>query len=323
MNEQTALAVVQKHEQAKDLVFVRPEDLQTQAMFVPEVTVLHATPEDFHRISGGQMMPKSYHTDRIGQAAGISFIAEGCGTRKEGENVYVGYAQGRKRLPDGTWRISGVHEYEFDVDSRAREDFLANPDKYPTDVAKERHVLELKRFARQRAGTGARLKVIRELAGIPIAFRPEQINRAMVVCRIAVNTSELLATPGMQQAAIQQAVGTQPMLFGPEPRDVTPDRPALEAPAATADPLPDGKPEEPPEDDFQDDIPWDESPETVARRGLENFLALERLHPEARQLIEAMLADKNATLEAMNNLAERTNAWLEKAGVPRPDGGAA
>ena len=118
-----ATALVRKYEQQGMMVFVQPEDLNTQSLFIPEVVVVEGGPEDFHSISGS-MMPKSYQTDKIGEAAGISFISEHCGTRKEGDHTWVGFAQGRKRLPDGTQRNSHKHEYEYDVDVRSEEDFL-------------------------------------------------------------------------------------------------------------------------------------------------------------------------------------------------------
>lgn len=304
----SALAIIQEHESKNDLVFVRPEDLNTQKFFVPEVTVLHATPDDFHSISG-QMMPKGYYTDRIGQAAGVSFVAENCGVKKDGENVYVGFAQGKRRLPDGTWRLSAVHEYELDVDSRAREDFLSKPDKYKTAVDKEKHTLEIKRFARQKAGTGAHLKVIRELVGIPISFKPEQIQKAIVISRISVNTDELLSTPGMQQAAITQAVGAQQALFGPGPteRDVTTVQEAL--------PEPDQAQVEAPEP-FTDDIPWNEKPEDVARRGLQHYIENNRevykLPTEAMDVIQDVIANKDATLEALKDCDLRVRSYIER-----------
>jgi len=321
-----ALAVIQEHEKNQDLVFVRPEDLQTQRMFVPQLTVLHATPDDFHNISG-QMMPKSYYTDRIGEAAGVSFIAEHCSVRKEreGENVYVGFAQGRRRLPDGTWRTSQVHEYEFDVDVRAQEDFLKKPDKYKSDVEKEKHRLEYKKFARQRAGTGARLKVIRELVGIPTSFKPQQMQKAIVVSRVAVNTDELLADPNLREAAIQQAVGVQRQLFGPGygnvERQVLTEDAGLEIPAEEVhEPEAEGdgnNNNEPPSTatDFQDDIPFEDPAETV-RRGLQHILdnnaEVYCLPAEPLEIIQGILNTPNTTLEALQDVETRIMDYITR-----------
>ena len=129
-----AVSLVEKYRSENALVFVRDEDLKTHSLFIPEVTLLKAGPADFHNISGS-CMPKSYMVDRMGEAAGIAFIAAECSTRKEGDWVYVGRSQAKRRLPDGTWRTSHVQEYEFDVETRAKLDFAKSPDKYKSEKA--------------------------------------------------------------------------------------------------------------------------------------------------------------------------------------------
>lgn len=312
MNNQ--LEVIKRHEAAQDLVFVRPEDLQTQKMFVPEITVLHATPEDFHNING-QMMPKSYYADRIGEAAGVSFIAENCGVRKESETVWVGFTQAKKRWPDGTWRTSQVHEYEFDVEVRAQEDFLGKPDKYKTEVEKEKHRLELKKFARQKAGTGARLKCIRELVGIPISFKPQQMAKAIVVSRISLNTDEMFSDPNMRQAAIQHAVGAQQQIFGPgdNERKVIAEDAGLEIPA---DEVKDATAQQQPIDDFKDDIPWQEDPRDIVRRGLQHYLDNNQevyfLPDEPIEIIKAALSNPQITLQALQDIEKRLKSFITR-----------
>jgi hypothetical protein len=215
---QEAVTLVQKYKSENQLVFVAEEDLKTQTMFLPEVVVIHSTPDDFHNISGNYM-PKRHQVDRIADASGISFLTENCGTRTEqvdGSTVYVGFAQGKKRMPDGTWRTSSVCEYEFSPVKRAEEDALRKPDAYKTEKDKKLAVLNYQKFGRQRADTGARLRVIRELTGIPTAFKPEEIKRAMVFSRVSINTDQLLADPEMRQAAIRIATGASEQIYGPE-----------------------------------------------------------------------------------------------------------
>ena len=329
MNNETALAIIQKHEAEKDLVYVRPEDLQTQRMFVPQVTVLHALQTDFHeRPINGKMMPKSHHVDRIGEAAGVDFVDGG--TRKEGDFVYVGFAQGRRRLPDGTWRKSSVQEYEFDVDVRSKEDFLNDSKgKYTSDVAKEKHVIDLKKVARQRASTGARLRVIRELVGIPIAFGPEEFKRAMVIHRIAVNSDALLDNPETRHEAVAMATGAVSEVYGP--RDVTPEPEALPEPEAVNGNLhtPVKSSAEPSNGNVffgAGEEPSDGSPIEEARIRLEEFKlcqVIQDYKPEKGrspvEAIDAALEDKSKTLEDLQNLIDRCLVVLQaadkKAGV--------
>ena len=320
MNNQ--LQIIEEHEKKQDLVFVRPEDLRTQRFFVPEITVLHAMPEDFHNI-GGSMMPKGYFTDRIGQAAGVDFIAANCGVRKDGETVFVGSAQGKRRLPDGSWRNSSVCEYCYDIEARSEEDFLKDSkkkkedQKYSTEIDRKQHILEMKRFAHQKAGTGARLRVIRELVGIPIGFNREQIQKAIVVSRVAVNTDELLSEPGMQAAAIQQAVGVQQQLFGPGQGHI--ERKVIAEDAGLEIPVEDvHEPEEKKEErvPFADDIPWNETPEDVARRGLQHYLdnnaEVYFLPEEPLSIVSSILATPNATLQALQDVEKRIKDYIAR-----------
>jgi len=313
--EQNALAIIKQHEQAKDLVFVRPEDLQTQRMFVPQVTVLHALPTDFHdRPINGKMMPKSHHVDRIGEAAGVEFVDGG--TRKEDDSTYVGFAQGRRRMPDGTWRKSSVQEYEFDVETRAEEDFLNDSkNRYSSEVAKRKHIIELKKVARQRASTGARLRVIRELVGIPIAFGPQEVQKALVIHRIAVNSDTLLDNPETRSEAVAMATGAASAIYGP--RDVTPERESLPAPEASMEPTA----EEP---TTNVDFSFGEAEEEGENPIDAAFLKLERLKlcPEIQaykpktgrtpiQAIDAALAAKDAKLEDLQALIARCESVLQ------------
>lgn len=309
---ENALQLVQKHKSNKDLVFVKEEDLRTQTMFVPVVTVIHATQDDFHNISGN-LMPKGYQTDRIGHAAGVKFIAENCGTRKEGEDVYVGYAQGEKRLPDGTWLPSSVCEYEFDVNTRAEEDFIndskKDKPKYTKEIDKKAHILQLKKFARQRAGTGARLKVIRELVGIPISFKPPEIHKAMVFSRVAPNTDLFLSDPELRELAIKAALGASQTIYGPKAGLL--GVPPIEAAGALI-----GAPEEevPPFNTEPSAFPEEEEIEANIKE-MKYYLSAPHLHKEARELGDEELAKPTHELDTLVSLNERFSEWLKRSDV--------
>ena len=315
MDEKKAVAIIAQH--AGDLVYVRPEDLQTQRMFIPQVTVLHSVPGDFHeRKINGKIMPKSHHVDRIGEAAGVEFVAEQCGTRKEGDRLYVGWAQGRRRLPDGTWRKSSKQEYEFDVDDRAKEVFLKNANSYRDDDKKELYIIELKTTARQRASTGARLRVIRELVGIPISFEPAEIKKALVVSRIAVNTDVLLENPETRQAAVDAALGHTKAIYGPE--DVTPEREALPDTDVKVEILE----EEEKVDDFDtfDEKPAESPPDDERSKldiQLNEWLLAEPVasSPKAQGIINAVLSKGGAaTLEEMGAVVKRCQDFAKNRG---------
>jgi hypothetical protein len=314
-----ALALIKQYQAQGALVFAAPEDLRTQRMFLPELVVLHATDADFHSMPRGQYMPKSHHAHRMADAAGVVFTAN-CGTRPgEREYARIGFAQGKKRLPDGTWRESPVMEYEFDPDVRAEEDFLndkeAREPKYTTDVAKRRHLLELRKFATARASTGAELRVIRYLTGTPCSFSKPDMARAMVFSRIALNSDAMLDSPELRDAAIAHALGAEESIFGPKAgpvgeRNVTPQATRIAAPEEP-DPFADLVTSEP-----ASEKPTEPTPEQIARGKLEEWLQADaiRKHPTAPALIRGLLEVPDASLESLEKMIARCAALEARRG---------
>ena len=299
-------------------VLARPEDLAVSSPLVRvDIAVVRIDARDVraggetHNLGGGQLTPARSAVDKIGDAAGITFDETRCETRREGERVWVAKAVGRRRLPDGTWRTVAA-EYELDVDVREQE--IRTREQNESKV--QREVLQLQKFGRQRADTGARLRVIRALAGIKTGFAPGELERPFVIARVSVNTEEMMGDPVMRQALVNQALGAASDVYGPrEPRNVTPEPeqlPAGEQPEVDAEAPAD---EEIP---FEDDIPWDEDATQIARRRLENVLADERyLPPGKREEMRALVARADATAEELDAFAERAESYWRKVATAR------
>lgn len=106
-------------------LLVKPEDLKVSPLLNVELSVVEIDSRDVrqggetHNI-GGQLSPSRSALDKIADATGITFDERYCGTRKEGDGVWVGKSVGRRKNPDGTYR-TGVCEYELDVEVRAEE----------------------------------------------------------------------------------------------------------------------------------------------------------------------------------------------------------
>ena len=320
VKNQEALSLIKKYQSEGQLVFVAEEDLKTHTMFLPEVVVIRATPDDFHNISGN-FQPKGHQIDRIGEAAGISFLTENCGTRTEtvdGNTVYVGFAQARKRLPDGTWRISSICEYEFNPVKRAEEDVLKDSKgKYGNEKERKLLLLTYQKFGRQRADTGARLRVVRELTGMPISFKPQEIQKAMVFSRVAINTDALLADPEMRQAAIKLATGASEQLYGPskEQKYIT-EKEIEEANYEVKNGTPTGAPEK-----TEVAVPWEEEQkqqeseaEKQNREAVEELRATrekwdKELPKDAKGIIDDLLKQEKPDPATVSSLIDKMNDW--------------
>jgi len=293
-----------------DLIYVPKEDLHPNHLFMPVFSVLKPAQDDYHNIKG-KFMPKREYVDRIAEAAGAYFIAEHCGVRKEGEHCYVGFAQAKRRQADGTWRPSSVCEYEFDVDVRTEDDVKANPGKYKTEADKRHLWLTHKKFARRRANTGARLAVIREIVGMPTAFKQNQLGHSMIFSRVMVNTDQLLSEPDMRQAAIDHALGAADAIFGPKERNVTPEPKML--PEAT----PEGPKEEPGKDDIFNTQDEEKDPREEIRGKLQEWLDADdtgnvNLSESTRAVIEEAANSSDMTVEDLRKKLDTVNAYYKE-----------
>ena len=182
MDTKNALMIINDAAKNGALAFVGQGIAEVVPLYKLEATVIDVTVADFHVIQG-KFVARKEVCDRIGDAAGISFIAAQCGAKTElredefgKRTVFIGFAQGRTRLPDGSWRESSVEEYEFDPYLRAQED-ASKPDAKKT-VAQYR--MDYMKAGRQRSQTGARLRVIRQLTGMPTALEKDKINPNLI-----------------------------------------------------------------------------------------------------------------------------------------------
>jgi len=242
-SNETALAVIESAAQKGALIcFDAKNGFPQVELYRTEITEITIDKEkDCFEISK-KFMPKREVVDRIGEAAGVVFIFGETNSRIVDDaacgrhTVYFGRAQGQVRMPDGTWRKSSICAYEFDPTLRAMLDYEVTEltaetkqfHKYYTDTKdgnkRKRStygntlataIMEYQKAGRQRANTGARLRVIRELVGLPVALTKEQVEKPVVFGRIVQNTSYILQTPEGRIMATAMALGADiPSLFG-------------------------------------------------------------------------------------------------------------
>jgi hypothetical protein len=215
MNEGNALAVVKAAKDKGALVFANIENMEAKVdLYRTEVTEITFAESDFHTINS-KSMPNKAATDRIGEACGVQFIQAACRVTAETRDdtlcgkrtVYRAEAQGKIRMPDGSWRTSTVDEYEFDPVLRAMLDKNVAELNEKTKPLVGKAILEYTKVARQRAATGARLRVIRQLTGMPGAFEKADAIKPFVFTRVVQNTDYILKTPEGRAMATAQALG--------------------------------------------------------------------------------------------------------------------
>lgn len=264
---------------AKVLVLYQQEDLHPQRMFKAVKTRIHVVESDFHaKPVNGQMMPKQHHVNRIADAAGITFETV---DKVLGETSWTVTVRAFKRGPDGTPR-HGDGSYSYDWVERAKDGG--------------------KRVALQRAETGARLRSIRAVVGVPTAFDRDNFDRAIEVCRIVVDTDALLEDPDMREAAINHALGAEKSLYGPRERDVSPEPAQIEAPEEAG-----------PDDEWPDEEPVIGEEKQHKWQAIQEYASAYNLPDKATAKIaalEPLLA--TADIASFDDLLARLKSWTEK-----------
>jgi hypothetical protein len=220
---------------------------------------------------------------RIREGAGVNIHVTD--VAKQSEYVWIGHSSGDKRMPDGTMEPADA-VYEFDAEKRAELDFINDKkNRYPTDIAKRKHVLELCKFGASRAETGAQLRLICKLAKIQRSFKTEQeLMRGMILIRYDRNVNGIMQDPGMRGAIIQHALGAEEKVFGPkqipaasevekpaEPKAATPPERKIDHDTGeiTEPEMIEGQ-----ADLFHDDIPFPETTEEKIARVREQIVDL-------------------------------------------------
>jgi len=362
--KETALTVIENAAKNGSLIFFDKDNgFPSIELYKTEVTLLDINKEkDCFKISG-KYMPNRSMVDKIGEASGVTFISgdtkiivvndEDAGKHP----IYIGIAQGKVRLPDGTWRTSSVAHYEFDPTLRAMQDFKISKltpetrmkrrtkdDGTPYGNTLEEAILEYRKTARQRANTGARLRVIRELVAMPISFTEEQIKKPVLLGRIVQNTSYILNTPEGKMMATAQALGVdmsglfggQKMLTGTGTSGHMEGAQSYDDEGDDYDGAGDGEGDTETttatqvsdEPDFPEDpaeaaaakkesefdrltqylIDWQE-----AYRDVLDVTAGNGMNPN--KMIDGELANSNATVETRGGMITRIRTWLEKKGI--------
>ena len=345
MSNGNALTTIQNAQKNGALVFTDMQHLGHHAeLYKTEVTILQFGQKDFHQLPKGKYMLNKAGVDRVGEACGIQFVQSACRVTTETQDddlcgkhiIYRAEAQGQRRMSDGSWRTSTVDEYEFDPALHAMDDKKVESlrNLAPGKLAEvNRRIIEYKKTARQRAATGARSRVIRQLTGMPIAFDMNEAQKPMVFTRVVQNTDYILKTPQGKNLATMQALGMDVAALwgkanGPpdaeerEVRDVTPpsdDVPAEDGAASLADAAASEEPEFPDDpvsakaESGFDKLTGALTDFAEGHRDTLNVKTGDGRNPY--EMAVAELDDPNATVESRESMIRRLRTWLKKKGV--------
>jgi len=350
MENSKALAILNQNV-GRSLVFARKEEIEAVSpQYEPIVTVIEFDQSEFTDVGMGNMYPGKAATNRIADAAGVSFLHNVGGTKTYGswasiklvkqeagfyqavgEYKVIGTAQGQRLKPDGAPRLSSPRDYEFNVVDRANEDFVSdfqkNKGKYKDELNALKHLLDLKKFSTQRAATGAELAVIRELVGMPTAFKADQIRKPMVFSQIVENNRfkveiarEIMKTPDGRAAVVNALFGATQSLFGPQQAAQIADQPMspAEDPVQEITPADDQQtsPADLADEALDDSDGFDEDPvqptnnteRDVIEASLEEWVNSDQLNMKARDTVEKLLSKPETPLDTLRDYLNKIKA---------------
>lgn len=179
-------------------------------------------------------------------------------------------------------------------------------------------MIAYRKFKDERAMTGAKERCIRALLALKSSYTEEELRRPLAFPRVLPDVNKMMQDPQVRQAAIDRMTGAVVSIFGPGnghgERVVTPPRQAITQDAGLEIPA-----EEVREPEVDDD-PFDEKedskpnldPKATARLELEEWMLSDALKPSAKAVIRELLDNKEATLEALQNMLGRCAAYEEK-----------
>lgn len=334
MSNETALTKIEKAQQANALMYVDTASFEKESEYTrQDISLIPFTEDDFHTIDG-KMVPKRATTDRIAEAKGIEFIESSC--RVENVNtddliagkrtVYRAYAQGKIRLPDGTWRHSTLEVYDFDPILNALIDKNCNT---PDDLKKP----EVYKVARQnakvasrRAATGVRQRVIKQLTGMPTGFEKKDISRPMCFDRFILTKEGYEAEKSGSKEIDPGALwGTKKLLPTTYEANIVTETPEQEPEnrSNAADLANQANSEEP---EFPDEptAPAKEHEDLLR----EKTLILEQIMLSHKDVLDKTsesgknpykiaqneLDNPNATIESRSSMTDRLRTWLQAKG---------
>lgn len=289
----------QKYDPSKYHMLIPFEGEVTLSPFIKmEEVKVRIDKNEIHNIHG-KYQPNADATRRLLEAGSIDIISTE--TERTGDYIWMSTVWGRKRNPDGTWRPAHG-SYEFDANVRAEELRLQMKGKSEIEIEKE--VLKLKKFGSQRANTGATLRMIRAITGLPTSFEnPKELEKSFVLYRFILNMEVLFADPVAREHFLKQLTDRheKEKIYGPD---------KVESAEYQIENNGDQKKEETP-------VPYGEEPEqTEEEKEIEFNCAylkvlsdIEFLHKKAKA--EALKEVENKNLDSQNKTIKRVEDWLD------------
>jgi hypothetical protein len=172
--------------------------------------------QDTYPVDGGKRALGARALAQVAAGAGISVV--NVARHDDGGNPDMAEVSvlALMKRPDGTI-IHATGKKRVDVRAYVQQKYGAGWESKPDAV---KMYNQLRKFASERAETGAKNRAFRQLLAMKSAYTPQELARPFVIPQIVVNMSEIVKDEYGRRLAIQQALGAAQAMFGSAPVDM-------------------------------------------------------------------------------------------------------
>lgn len=238
MDVNKSLARIDQAQKQGALIYAQREEIgEITEQYEPLVTIIQFDENAFAAVGMGNFYPMKSAQHQIAQACGISFLPELSKTWTKGsfqdielrqldgtwqafgDYAVMASAVAQRRGPDGTMLKSSGAAYEFNVCDRFNADCMSKNPSRLIDARKK--LLETKKFSTRRAATGAELAAVREISGVPTAFKAQDLKKPMCFGQIIESQTYknklvgmAMQSPEGREQVLNKALGLTASVYG-------------------------------------------------------------------------------------------------------------
>ncbi len=311
------------------------------------IEVVVVDPEDTFEIGKGKKVLGKRPLMQISNALGIIWDPKTTGIIESISTKARAKATGAMKKPNGEWIVLS-EEKTVDLEAIEEEQRIKQEEyaeggkivkwngnfpvkepwsKHGGEQAKLAHIekeirkalLPYRKFKDERAMTGAKERVIRQFVALKDGYTDAELSRPFAFPRVITDTSKMLESPEMRQAAIEKMAGSVTSIFGKAPD--------MEIPAEEASPEYEvhngnnrAQIEEQPKEETK--IPWEtpseETEEEKINREMVEDLQIrrkkydEKLPSNAKERIDEFLAQEKPDMNIISGLIDQFDTWEGK-----------
>jgi hypothetical protein len=210
----TALTLFEKYTDETKYNILRPNEtvMVPNPLMTVYANVVHFDVEkDTYPVDGGKRALGARALAQVAAGAGISVVNVARHDDGSDPDMAEVSVLALMKRPDGTI-IHATGKKRVDVRAYVQQKYGVGWRESKPDAVKMYN--QMRKFASERAETGAKNRAFRQLLAMKSAYTPQELARPFVIPQIVVNMAEIVKDEYGRRLAIQQALGAAQQMFG-------------------------------------------------------------------------------------------------------------